>query len=72
MDSELADLTAIKTLLAPDNTTISIAAATVLDDATVGDMVNTLGGATSTGTGGLVRATDPTITLTNATGLPTA
>jgi hypothetical protein len=39
---------------------ITTAAATVLDDATVGDMVNTLGGATSTGTGGLVRASNPT------------
>ena len=81
MDSELADITAIKTLQAPDNTTISTAAATVLDDATVADMVNTLGGATSTGTGGLARATSPTFvtpilgtptsgTLTNCTGLP--
>jgi hypothetical protein len=57
------------------------AARTVLDDATVADMVNTLGGATSTGTGGLARATSPTFvtpvlgtptsgTLTNCTGLP--
>jgi len=59
------------------------AARTVLDDATVGDMVNTLGGASSTGTGGLARATSPTLvtpllgtptsgTLTNCTGLPIA
>jgi hypothetical protein len=41
---------------------ITTAAATVLDDTTVAAMVNTLGGATSTGTGGLVRATGPTLT----------
>jgi hypothetical protein len=81
MDSELADITAIKTLQAPDNTTISTAAATVLDDATVADMVNTLGGASSTGSGGLVRSGSPALTtpvlgtpssgtLTNCTGLP--
>jgi hypothetical protein len=81
MDSEVdADL---KTLSLPANTTITAAAATALDDATVADMVNTLGGASSTGTGGLVRATSPTLvtpalgtpssgTLTNCTGLPTA
>lgn len=62
---------------------ITTAAATVLDDTTVAAMVDTLGGATSTGTGGLVRATSPTLvtpvlgtptsgTLTNCTGLPTA
>jgi hypothetical protein len=60
---------------------LSAAARTVADDATVADMVNTLGGASSTGTGGLVRATSPTlvtpilgtpqsVTLTNGTGLP--
>lgn len=62
---------------------ITAAAATVLDDTTVAAMVDTLGGATSTGTGGLVRATSPTLVtpalgtpsaavLTNATGLPLA
>jgi hypothetical protein len=62
---------------------ITTAARTVLDDATVGDMVNTLGGATATGTGGLARATSPTFvtpilgtptsgTLTNCTGYPAA
>jgi hypothetical protein len=67
----------------PETATITAAARTVLDDTTVGDMVNTLGGATSTGSGGLVRATSPTLvtpalgtpssgTLTNCTGLPTA
>ncbi|MFZ3064823.1 MAG: hypothetical protein WA277_06035, partial [Nitrospirota bacterium] len=42
--------------------TFTAAARTVLDDATVADMVNTLGGAASTGTGGLVRATSPVLT----------
>ena len=61
--------------------TITTAARTVLDDASVSAMVNTLGGAASTGTGGLVRATNPVlitpnlgtpsaIILTNGTGLP--
>lgn len=36
------------------------AARTVLDDATVSAMVDTLGGAAATGVGGLVRATSPT------------
>lgn len=70
MDSEVTSLSGIKTLTVPDSTTITSAAATVLDDATVGDMVNTLGGATSTGTGWLVRATAPqisTIELWHAT-----
>ena len=64
-------------------TVISTAARTVLDDASVSAMVDTLGGAASTGTGGLVRATSPTLvtpalgtpasgTLTNCTGLPQA
>lgn len=48
---------------------LTAAAKTVLDDSTVGDMVNTLGGATSTGTGGLVRATSPTL-VTPALGTP--
>jgi hypothetical protein len=49
----------------PETATITAAARTVLDDATVADMVNTLGGATSTGTGGLVRATSPTLVTPN-------
>jgi len=60
---------------------ITVAAATVLAGGTIAEMVNTLGGATSTGTGGLVRATDAVLvtpnigvpsagTLTNCTGLP--
>jgi hypothetical protein len=59
------------------------AALTVLDDATVAAMVDTLGGAAATGTGGIARATSPTFVtpllgtptsgvLTNCTGLPTA
>ena len=46
------------------------AARTVVDDSTVSDMVNTLGGATSTGTGGLVRVNGATLTGTPAA--PTA
>jgi hypothetical protein len=53
----------------PETATITAAARTVLDDATVADMVNTLGGATSTGTGGLVRATSPAITTPTFNGL---
>lgn len=63
--------------------TLSAAARTVLDDATVGAMVDTLGGAASTGTGGLARENGPTLVapklgtphsgnLANCTGLPTA
>lgn len=37
------------------------AARTVLDDTTVGAMVDTLGGASATGTGGLARATSPSL-----------
>ena len=64
-------------------TDFTAAARTVLDDATVAAMVDTLGGASSTGSGGLVRATSPTLVtpllgtptsgvLTNCTGLPEA
>lgn len=71
------------TTMAFDSGVVTAAAKTVLDDATVAAMVDTLGGASSTGTGGLVRATSPTLvtpllgtptsgTLTNCTGLPTA
>ena len=67
----------------PETATITAAARTVLDDATVAAMVDTLGGAAATGTGGLARATSPTFVtpalgtpasgvLTNMTGLPTA
>lgn len=44
-----------------DVTDITAAARTVLDDTTVADMVNTLGGASSTGTGGLVRTGSPAL-----------
>lgn len=44
----------------PQTATVTTAARTVLDDATVAAMVDTLGGAASTGTGGLARATSPT------------
>lgn len=65
----------------PQTATITAAARTVLDDATVSAMLDTLGGASATGTGGVVRATSPTLvtpalgtpasgTLTNCTGLP--
>lgn len=46
-------------------TPLTAAARTVIDDASVSDMVDTLGGATSTGTGGLVRATSPTLVTPN-------
>lgn len=63
--------------------TVTAAARTVLDDTTVAAMVNTLGGATSTGSGGLARATSPVFVtptlgtpasgvLTNCSGYPTA
>lgn len=48
---------------------VTAAALTVLDDTTVAAMVNTLGGATSSGTGGLVRATAPTIDAPVITGV---
>lgn len=47
---------------AGEEITCTAAARTVLDDAAVADMVNTLGGATSTGAGGLVRNDSPTLT----------
>ena len=55
----------------PETATITAAARTVLDDTTVGAMVDTLGGATSTGTGGIARATSPTF-VTPALGTPSA
>lgn len=54
-----------------DSSVVTAAAKTVLAGATVADMVNTLGGATSTGSGGLVRATSPTL-ITPALGTPSA
>jgi hypothetical protein len=50
-------------------TPLTAAARTVLDDTTVANMVNTLGGASSTGTGGLVRATAPTFATSITTPL---
>jgi hypothetical protein len=52
--------------------TVSNAARTVLDDASVSAMVDTLGGAAAGGTGGLVRMNGAAIALANATGLPVA
>jgi hypothetical protein len=54
-----------------DSSVVTTAAKTVLDDANVADMVNTLGGATSTGSTGLVRATSPTL-VTPVLGVATA
>lgn len=51
--------------------TVTTAARTVLDDTTVSAMVDTLGGAAATGTGGIVRTGTPTITTPVLTGLPT-
>lgn len=55
----------------PETATITAAARTVLDDTTVAAMVDTLGGASSSGTGGLVRATGPTISAPTITGVST-
>ena len=81
MDSEVD--ANIKTLVLPASTTITAAAATVLDDATVAAMVDTLGGIAAQGTGAIVRATSPTLVtpilgtpasgdLSNCTGAPAA
>lgn len=67
----------------PQTATCTAAARTVLDDTTTDAMLTTLGGAAYTGSGGVVRATSPTLvtpalgtpasgTLTNCTGLPIA
>ena len=58
-------------------TALTSAARTVLDDTTVEAMVDTLGGATSSGTGGLVRITNaslitPTLGVASATSLATS
>jgi len=45
----------------PPGSTVTAAALTVLDDASVAAMVNTLGGDTSTGSGGLVRVSGATL-----------
>jgi hypothetical protein len=49
--------------------TVTTAARTVLNQTTVAAMVNTMGGATSTGSGGLARATSP-VFVTPALGTP--
>lgn len=55
----------------PEVATVTAAARTVLDDATVSAMLDTLGGASATGTGGVVRATSPTL-VTPVLGTPTS
>jgi hypothetical protein len=55
----------------PQTATVTAAARTVLDDATVSAMLDTLGGASATGTGGVVRATSPTL-VTPALGTPSS
>lgn len=54
----------------PQTATITAAARTVLDDATVSAMVDTIGGASASGTGGLARTTDPALTRPAITGTP--
>ena len=54
-----------------DVTTFTAAARSILDDATVDAIIDTLGGASATGTGGIVRATSPTLTTPNL-GTPSA
>lgn len=49
---------------------ITAAARTVLDDATVAAMVDTLGGASASGTGGLARTTDPELVRPAISGTP--
>lgn len=49
----------------PETATITAAARTVLDDTSVDAMLNTLGGATATGTGAVVRANTPTLVTPN-------
>ena len=55
----------------PETATITAAARTVLDDTTVAAMVDTLGGASATGTGGIARATSPSF-VTPVLGTPTS
>jgi hypothetical protein len=54
-----------------DSAVVTTAAKTVLDDTTVAAMVDTLGGASSTGSTGLVRQTTPTL-ITPVLGVATA
>jgi len=55
----------------PETATITAAARTVLDDATVSAMLDTLGGTAATGTGAVVRATSPTL-VTPVLGTPSS
>lgn len=58
--------TTARTWAVPDSAlTITVAAATVLDDITVSAMVDTLGGASSGGTGGLARLNSPAFITPN-------
>lgn len=56
----------------PQTATVTAAARSVLDDTTTAAMVDTLGGAPSTGTGGLVRASGPVLTGATAAADPSA
>jgi hypothetical protein len=56
----------------PQTATITAAARTVLDDTTVAAMVDTLGGASSSGTGGLARVTGATHTTATLAGITTS
>src|SRR3990167_10391463 len=53
----------------PETATITAAARTVLDDTTAAAMVDTLGGAAATGTGGVAGASSPAF-VTPALGTP--
>lgn len=72
MDSELADLTAVKTLQAPDNTTISVFGASLIDDADAATALTTLGlTATATELNSIqtqLNAKEPTLTASTITG----
>ena len=56
----------------PETATITAAARTVLDDTSVSAMVDTLGGAAASGTGGLARTTDPALVRPAVSGTPAA
>jgi len=70
-DGNLATFNGTTGKLIQDGGVVTTAAKTVLDDASVAAMVDTLGGAASTGTGGLVRATSPTL-VTPVLGTPSS
>lgn len=56
----------------PQTATVTAAARTVLDDTSVSAMVDTLGGASASGTGGLARTTDPALVRPAISGTPAA